>query len=170
LSSVTSTGFRTLIPWAAAKPVLYNPLFQAPVSPELQFDAQYERRIRQDPQAASDSPKKDVFRVFGQIAWKPIRIFPGSVKPDTIDLELLGKGWYIPNDRDMFNKRKDRLEGLLEVSLLVPLTKLNFSGSQLLETGGSATQRIRIKYSIGANDANGFKHSKQLSLGVEMIK
>ncbi|HEV2387208.1 MAG TPA: hypothetical protein VGS20_08130 [Candidatus Acidoferrales bacterium] len=56
------------------------------------------------------------------------------------------------------------------MSLLIPLSKLSFLGRGLnfLAGGDPNKARIRVKYSAGANDANGFAHSRLWSYGIEV--
>jgi hypothetical protein len=101
--------------------------------------------------------------------WAPIRLFPPKTAGgDPITMEIHGSGWYLPRQHDFNKVLKDRLEGLLEVSVLFPVARLSVT------TGGAATAQkgtksaIRIKYAHGANESNGFKHFSQLSIGVEV--
>jgi hypothetical protein len=170
VSSVTSAGISGLIPWRWTRKAFYGDYFQIPVSPIWRFSAQHEYRARQTVAAAARFPDANAFRMFGEMSWSPIRLLP-SPGSDTLTLEMLGRGWYFPRDRNALGQRIERLEGYFEVSVLVPITKFQFTGSALVSDDASkAKQRIRIKYSVGANEANAFLHSSQISLGVEIIK
>jgi hypothetical protein len=170
LSWVNSAGISGLIPWRWTRKAFYNEFFQVPVSPIWRLNAQHEYRARRDVEASKKFPDRNTFRLFGEMAWSPIRLLP-SAGSDTLTLEMLGRGWYFPSDRNKLGVKIRRLEGLVEISILVPITKFSFTGAALVSDEKSkAKQRVRIKYSAGANEANGFQHSSQLSLGVEIVK
>ena len=57
----------------------------------------------------------------------------------------------------------------LPISLLFPLSKLSPTRvSRCLTTGDANKSRIRLKYSAWANDANGYKHARQFTYGIEL--
>ena len=62
---------------------------------------------------------------------------------------------------------KDRLEGYFQASVLVPVSKVAVSDTGLATAQKGTKTQIRVQYSLGANEANGFKHSSRLSIGVE---
>jgi hypothetical protein len=51
---------------------------------------------------------------------------------------------------------------------LVPVSKLTATKGGLITAQKGTKSVIRLQYSMGANEANGFKHSTQLTLGVEI--
>ena len=170
LSWVNSAGISGLIPWAWTRKALTGDLVQIPVSPIWRFSIQNEYRAIQTQAAKKKFPDNNAMRVFGELTWDPIRLLPGR-GTDTLTLELAGRGWYLPSDRNQFNQKIERLEGQIEVSLLVPITKFMFDSPSLVSNDASAAkQRIRIRYAAGANEAQAFEHSSQLSLGVEFVK
>jgi hypothetical protein len=171
VSNVFSGGFRTIFPWRATKPVLFNSLVKAAMSPEFGFSVQYENRIQQD--AASKQKFKDptAMRYYSDLTWAPIHILTGGgYSKEDLSVEFSGKGWLLPNQQNAAGRRFDRLEGLAEVSLLIPVRKFNLPGVTGTATGDAAKQRIRFKYTHGANEANGFKHIAMFSLGYEAVK
>ena len=144
---------------------------RAPFSPEWSFEGQYERRIEQDLASRARFKDPNAVRLAGQFLWTPIHILTGpSYDKDDLSLEFAGHGWFLPSQRDMSNRKFNRLEGYMEVSLLVPVRK--FAGVAGLSSAGTdaAKQRVRIKYSYGANEAKGFRPVNQVSLGYEVIK
>jgi hypothetical protein len=169
-SFLSSLGLRSILPWGWTSPGLYNELVQAAVSPEFDFAGQYERRLRQDAEFRRTNPRRDLLRIAGQTTWKPIYLLPSKDKAASLALEVTGKGWFIPNDEKANGSTMKRLEGYFEISLLVPITKLNFQAFALAGSSKVLKQRMRIKYAAGANEANGWKHFSQLTIGVEAIK
>jgi hypothetical protein len=170
LSYVSSLGLRSILPWGKTGSATYNELIQAAVSPEFSFAGQFERRLRQDDQFRITNPQRNLFRIFGQMDWKPIYLLPSKDKASSLALEVGGKAWYLPSDRKADGTTMERLEGLVEVSLLVPITRFNFQGLSLASANRDTKQRIRIKYSAGANEANGWKHFSQITLAFEAVK
>ena len=169
-SFLAGAGLSTVLPWKFAKPALYNSIIQIPLSPVITADAQYERRIQRDPATLKKFPNINDFRLAPTLAWKPIRFLPGPLGQDSVDFEINAKGWYLPFDQIDPSKR-GRFEGAGDISLLVPLAKLNLLGAtQFLGTSDPIHSRIRIKYAAGANDAAAFKHGRQLTYGIELIK
>lgn len=167
LSHVSSAGVSGLIPWRWTRKAFYGELLQLPVSPIWKVAAQNEFRIRRD---ENKYPDRNAFRLFGEMSWAPIRLLPSS-GADTLTVEALGRAWYYPSDRNTLQRKIARVEGYFEISLLVPLTKLQFEGAALvIDEKSKAKQRVRLKYSNGANEANSFLHSSQLSIGMEVIK
>ena len=169
-SFLAGAGLSTVFPWKFAKPALYNSILQIPLSPVLTIDAQYERRIQRDAPTLKKLPNSNDFRLAPVLAWKPIRFLPGPLGQDTVDFEINAKGWYLPFDQINPAKR-GRFEGAGDVSLLVPLAKLNFlAATQFLGSADPIHSRIRVKYAAGANDAAAYKHARQLTFGIELIK
>ena len=168
VSSVTSGGLTTILPWQWTRSLFSTRLFSAPVSPEFTFDGQFERRFRQDRASEQQFRDKNAFRLFGDCSWKPIRLLPGDGSGDSVTLEIQGKGWYIPRQHKATGQIFNRMEGLLQVSVLVPVTKLSPNGSGFMSDTKGTKSHIRIQYSHGANEANGFKHSSTLTIGIEV--
>ena len=167
LSWVSSTGVTTIVPWAWTRSLLNNPLLDAPVSPEFTFEGQLERRIRRDAAAQRKFADKDAFRLHASGRWTPIRFLKGDGHGDYISLEFVGQGWFIPRQHDSAGVLKDRLEGYFQAAVLVPLSKLEISDTGLATAKTGTKTQIRVQYAVGANEANGFKHSSRLSIGVE---
>jgi hypothetical protein len=167
LSWVSSTGVTTIVPWGWTRSFLNNPVLDAPVSPEITLDAQIEHRIRRDAAAQKKFADKDAFRLHGSGSWTPIRLLKGDGNGDYVSLELAGQGWYLPHQHDFANVLKDRLEGYFQASVLVPVSKVAVSDTGLATAQKGTKTQIRVQYSLGANEANGFKHSSRLSIGVE---
>lgn len=167
LSFLLGSGLKTVLPWAVTKPVLFNPAFQIPLSPTFDFDVQYERRINQDAQSKLKFHNVNGMRIHEQNSLKPIRLLPGWLHDKAPWIELNGQAWYLPLDEDKNGKSTPRLEGAGDASLLIPTAAIPFSS--YLQSAGAQT-RIRIKYSGGANESTGFKHSHQFTAGIEVAK
>jgi hypothetical protein len=176
-SFILSTGVKTILPWAWTKSLLFNSLVKAPISPEFEFSAQYQRRLRQDAEAFKKHPDKNSFRGFTQVAWNPIHLLTGKkFSPNDISLELLGKAWWFPFDKTSDGAHVRKLAGQFETSLLIPLGGIKIADqlggplSFLKKPDSGANMRLRIKFTRGANEATGFKHVSQFTFGVEASK
>jgi hypothetical protein len=171
LSSVTSGGFRTLTPWGYRTSALYNSVYQIPLGPIWRFDTQFERRINRLPEQRTKYPNQSAVRFYGEMGWTPIRLLPGDATSNTLYAEFNLKGWLLPWDRRNGEPSKNRLEGLAEISLVIPITPFALQAGGLVAADPKALkQRIRVKYSIGAQEAQDFIHSRSLSIGIEAIK
>jgi hypothetical protein len=171
LSSVSSAGVASLAPWGWSRKFLKNSILDSPISPDFGLDAQIERRFRQDAISRRSFLEKNAFRLFGHSRWAHIRLLPGSGAGDPVELEIAGSGWYLPHQHTGGASGLvlvSRVEGLFEASLLVPISKLSVTSSGVTTAQKGTKSALRVKYSHGANEANGFQHSSQLSFGVEL--
>jgi hypothetical protein len=170
VSSVTSTGLATILPWGVTKALLNNSVINAPTSPQFTLDAQLERHIRQDAASEKKFLDKNAFRIFGEATWNAIRLLPGDGSGDAVTVNLTGKGWLIPGQDRILNGQVgkiNRMEGLFTVTTLVPVSKLTPTGDGFISSEKTAKAHIQIVYSRGANEANGFKHCSTLSIGLQ---
>jgi hypothetical protein len=168
LSFLLGSGIKTVLPWAATKSALYNGEFQIPLSPTFNFEIQYERRINQDAASKLKFPGQNGMRLHEQNSWNPIRLLPGWLNDRAPWLELNGQAWYLPLEQDKTGKGHPRLEGAGDVSLLIPTAVIPFV--TYLQGNTGAHTRIRLKYSAGADETSGFKHSHQFTAGIELAK
>lgn len=182
-SAMVQAGFNALFPsWKKVAnwgDWLSNSVLDAPVPPELTFAVQNEWRIEQDPDTKKKFPGERSFRLFAQTNWAPILLLPPpkdsrTIDPGALSIEFLGKAWYMPHEQRLDGAFVQRLEGDVEISLLIAVSKLSFTrqkdDSISLTSGDAPKQRIRLKYMRGANEANGFTHVHQLSIGIESSK
>jgi hypothetical protein len=188
---VALAGIKSILPWAWTKRGLFNSLVRAPVSPEFGLSAEFHRRLKQDAPSLAKFPSKNSFALASEFTWLPIQLFTKSCKvkdkdgnytgeedfdqcfsAQNISIELSAKGWWFPYEKTITGTKVRRFEGRFEVSLLLPVRNIakQFLFKKKDDEAGDATQRIRIKYVTGANDANGFKRSSQIVLGFEVIK
>jgi len=111
VSDVSSAGIRTIVPWRWAAPLLFNSAVKAPLSPELDVSAQFERRIQQDADSRKKFMDPNAFRLYSEFNWAPIHLFTGKgysasagIFP-TSETALVGDliGWKVlPNSRYCF--------------------------------------------------------------------
>lgn len=170
LSFVTGGGVKAILPWAFTAQALNNSIAQIPFLPTFAFDIQYERRINQDVKSKAKFPNKNGMRLHEENLWAPINLVPGPLR-NAVSVELHGQAWLLPLDKTKAGRGAPRLEGAGDASLLISLTPISkLPGLNLLMSTDPGKTRIRIKYSAGADEANGFKHSHQTTYGLELIK
>ena len=56
------------------------------------------------------------------------------------------------------------------MSIVVPIAGFKLQSGALVTADKDVKQRIRVKYSAGANEAQGFRHCRQLTVGIEVVK
>jgi hypothetical protein len=182
---IATGGVKTIIPWGWTRRALFNQLIRAPVSPEFGINAEFHHRLKQDVASKAKFPNKNSFALTGQFIWLPIQLFTknctdaeGNPNIDlcysakNISLELAAKGWWFPYEKTLAGTKVGKLEARAEISLLIPFPFINNISEKFAfktENGGFAS-RLRFKYVTGANEAAGFKHSSQFTVGVELIK
>jgi hypothetical protein len=188
LSSVTTLGLTTLIPWAWSSKLFYNGVFQAPLPPDLTINNQYTHRINQNITPTSKALAIDDYSLNPLASWSSIR-FPWACKlfgwlkitakpadpgkPGTqycLGTEIDLGTYYLPLDLTAANNQ--RVEGYGDVSILIPLSGLSFASKifPYLTSGDPAKSQIRIKYADSVNAANNYARSKQWTYGIELIK
>jgi len=166
-SFVLSGGTKSILPWAWTRAALFNSFVKAPISPEFEFGFQYERRLREQGKSPLD---KNNTRFFSQIAWNPIHLLTGKdFSANDISLEVFAKGWYFPEEIKTGMNRVRKLEGRYDISLLLPV-QLQVFDFFLRRPESGVNSRVRVKYSSGANEANGFQRSKTLTFAIEAVK
>jgi hypothetical protein len=196
LSSVTTLGLTTLLPWAWSGKIFYNSVFQAPLPPDLTINNQYTHRINQNITATSKALAIDDYSLNPVASWSSIRLpwackvfgwldivqkekpadpakpgekgTPGSQYCLGIEMDL--GTYYLP--LDLTAAKNQRVEGYGDISILLPLTGLSFATKifPYLTSGDPAKSQIRIKYADSVTPANNYARSKQWTYGIELIK
>ena len=179
-SAFTQAGVNLFIPeWrriASLGNWLHNTVIRAPAPPAFTFALQHQWRIDQDDASRIAFPNDRSVRLFGQANWTPVRLLRGNdlatIDPGSLAIELAGKGWCYPHETRHSAPSVQRLEGLLEASLLIAVStnRLQIIGRTIGVTSDQPKQRVRIKYTYGANEAKNFTHLHQLSIGIESVK
>jgi hypothetical protein len=165
-----SAGARTILPWRWTRWILFNSVVRAPISPVLEVASQYVHLLETDPALTPPDAQRDTFRVQGQLGWAPIFLLPGLFGDRSPSAEIMAKGWWFADDRATSSSRGSQWAGRVEVSLLVPLTAVKGLEPVLRAAAGGINGRIRLKYSDGANEANGFKTSSEFTVSMEVIQ
>ncbi len=174
-SAVASAGVQTLVPWGWTRSFLWNVLLKAPGSPLFGLSSEWQEVLREKAVHSS----KSQFRLLADVHWAPIYLL---VKGDTptakdISLEITGKLWWFPDEKRRDGNFKDPVEHRLDVSLIVPTAFISqsqvaagFLAGLIGEGFWNGSARIVVKYSTGANEANGFRNSGDLSVNLEYLK
>lgn len=168
-SLLVTGGVRTILPWAWTRAALFNDVVKAPLSPVFEVAPQYVHLIRVDSTLTPDADR-DTARVQGQVTWSPIYLFPGMFGEYAPLLEILAKGWWFADEGATATGKQ--WAGRVEASLLIPLTVVKgFGLGPILKTvAGGINGRIRLKYTNGANEANGYKNSSDFTVSMEVIQ
>lgn len=182
-SLVTSLGAQTILPWGWTRDVLWNSVIKAPISPTLEISPQWEHTVE------SDTTKlRNHFRLAGDFHWNPIFLQlltsllskgdTAKEEPtaDQIVLDVRTKFWWMPDERDTKNLRSE-LEYRLELGLIIPFSTLSsvispefLSGLTKKEQKANGSARAVLKYTSGANEANGFRRSDEFTFNIEYVK
>jgi hypothetical protein len=165
---LVTAGIKTNLPWSATRSILWNKLIKAPISPEFSLAARHENRIENDPLTNAGHANKQSSQVFMQMAWNPIYLFSRDEVPSTKDitLQLVAKGWYFPNEDGTTPTTARKREGRFDASVLVPIER----AGDFLSKATAPNTAIRFSYGSGANEANGYQHSKEFKIGIELIQ
>jgi hypothetical protein len=190
LSSVTTLGMTTLLPWAWSGKLLYNSILQVPLPPDLTINNLYTHRINQNITQTTKALPTDDYSLNPFASWSSIR-FPWACtlfgglhitakktdgdpsKPGTqycLGAEIDLGTYYLP--LELTAEKHQRVEGYGDVSILIPLSGLSFASKifPYLTSGDPAKSQIRIKYADSVNAANNYARSKQWTYGIELIK
>jgi hypothetical protein len=77
--------------------------------------------------------------------------------------------WYLPLDKTKAGSQQ--AEGYGDISFLIPLTDIPFSGTITnLLTGSTSSTQLHIKYADDVNAANNYARTKQWTFAFELIK
>lgn len=76
--------------------------------------------------------------------------------------------YYLPLDKTKTGSEK--AEGYGDISILIPLSNLNFSDFQLVKADGLVNSQIHIKWSDSVNPANNYARTRQWTFGIEVMK
>lgn len=185
LSSVTTLGVTTLVPWAWSGKLFYNRVFQASLPPDVTVNNQYTHRINELITPTSKALATDDYALNPFLSWSSIH-FPwactvlGWFGPKAssasgkvqycLGTELDLGTYYLP--LDLTRAKNQRVEGYGDISILIPLSGLSFASRifPYMTSGDPAKSQIRIKYSDSVTAANNYARSKQWTYGIELIK
>jgi hypothetical protein len=76
--------------------------------------------------------------------------------------------YYLPLDDTKAGSEK--AEGYGDISILIPLSNLNFSDFQLVKADGLVNSQIHIKWSDAVNASNNYARTRQWTFGIEVMK
>jgi hypothetical protein len=190
LSSLTTLGITTLLPWSWSSGIFYNRFIQAPLPPDVTINNQYTHRINQNVTATTKLLTTDDYSLNPVASWSSIRLpwmctvfgwMHLTTKVDPKDYKTLASQYclglqmdlgtyYLP--LDLTAAKNQRVEGYGDVSILIPLSGLSgiFKIFPYLTSGDPAKSQIRIKYADAVNPANNYARSKHWTYGIEVIK
>ena len=180
IAVIGEVGTYSRIPFVSGeswKRLINNSTLRIPFGPDLKVAVQRWWRVEEDKHTRSLFPHKDTNQLFSQFQWSNLMLLPGKaaedeIKAGSLTAEVILKGWLIPPGQ-LGPQRATRAEGYFESSLLIPFSSFKFDPKSSGFSGFStpaALQRFRAKYALGANEAKGFSHYHQITIGLEWIQ
>lgn len=196
VSAVTSLTASGLVPWYWSRKALNNSVLDAGLAPEWSLSADYTRRIEQLVTTKTPKLADNDASIHPSLAIEPFYILPAACKsyqawikkeggdsPENKDQrKTSGTGsrqfclglqmdlglYYLPLDKTKSGSEK--ADGYGDVSILIPLSNLNFRDFQLVQSGGLLNSQIHIKWADSVNAANNYARTRQWTFGIEVMK
>lgn len=184
LSAVTNLSASALAPWYWTRSALNNRWIDAGLAPEFALAGQYTHRITQEVTAKTKKLADNDASFNPSLVIEPFYLFPdacnryrkwmGAKADDRTSRQFclgyqvnLGL-WYLPLDKTKAGSQQ--AEGYGDVSILIPLSNLNFKNLALVEKDGLLNSQIHIRYSDSVNPANNYARTRAWSFGIEVMK
>jgi hypothetical protein len=187
LSAVSNLSVSGLVPWYWTRKALNNGWIDAGLTPEFSVAAKYTHRFAQQVTAKTPLLSENDASVNPVLTIEPFYLFPDYCKtyrgwikskaPDStsstsrqfcLGLQIDIGTWYLPLDKTKSGSQQ--VEGYGDVSILIPLSNLNFEKFKLVEKDSLLNSQLRVKYSDSVNPANNYARSRQWTFGIEVMK
>jgi hypothetical protein len=184
LSAVSNLSVSGLVPWYWTQKALNNSWIDAGLAPEFALSGQYTRRINQQAAAKTKLLAVNDASINPSLTIEPFYVLPGACAryrkwigaaasttnsvQYCLGIQVDLGTWYLPVDKTKAGSRQD--EGYGDVSLLIPLSNLNFKDFGLVSKDGLLNSEIQIEYSDSVNAANNYARSRQWTFGIEVMK
>ena len=184
LSAVSSLSITGLVPWYWTHNALNNSWIDAGLSPEFSFAALYTRRFKQQVTAETPLLSENDASLNPALVVEPFYLFPNfcaryrkwiNAKPANnvsrqfcLGYQVDLGAWYLPLDKTA--RGSQQFEGYGDVSILVPLSNLNFNKFNFVQQDNLLSSQLHIEYSDSVNAANNYARSRQWTFGIEVMK
>ena len=196
VSAVTSLTASGLVPWYWSRKALNNSILDAGLAPEWSFSADYTRRIEQLVTTKTPKLADNDASIHPSLTIEPFYLLPTACKSYQAWIKKEGGGspenigqkktsdngsrkfclglqvdlglYYLPLDETKAGSEK--ADGYGDVSILIPLSNLNFRDFQLVQSDGLLNSQIHIKWSDSVNAANNYARTRQWTFGIEVMK
>jgi hypothetical protein len=181
VSAVTSLSVSGLIPWYWSRKILNNDGINWGLSPEFALNSAYTRRIEQSVTAETSRLEDNDLSINPLLTIEPFYLLPSlcstyqkwlgaekSSRQFCVGLQSDLGLYYLPLDKTKTGSQM--VEGYGSVSILIPLSNLNFKDFQLVKADGLLNSQIHIKWSDSVNAANNYARTRQWTFGIEVMK
>jgi hypothetical protein len=196
VSAVTNLSLSGLVPWYWSRKALNNPAIDAGLAPEFALAGAYTRRIEQLVTAKTPKLAENDASINPSLTVEPFYLAParcaqfqtwiknhggaaaagggagdgsGSTSRQfCVGLQLDLGLYYLPLDKTKAGS--EEAEGYGDISILVPLSNLNFGDFQIVKADGLLNSQIHIKWSDSVNAANNYARTRQWTFGIEVMK
>jgi hypothetical protein len=194
VSAVTNLSISGLVPWFFTRRLLNNPGIDAGAAPEFAISGAYTRRIEQIATSKTTLLATDDASINSSVTIAPWYLLPGvctryqawiksqngGEKGQTAATSTSGSRqfclaiqpdlgvYYLPLDHTKTGSQQ--VEGYGDVSILIPLSNLNFKKFQMVSADGLLNSQIHIKWSDSVNAANNYARTRQWTFGIEVMK
>jgi len=183
ISAVSSFSVTGLVPWYWTHDALNNGWIDAGQSPEFSFAAQYTHRFAQQATSTGMLTEDDA-ALNPSLVIEPFFLLPnfcaryrkwiGTKKADDgsrqfcLGYQIDLGAFYLPLDKT--KNGSQRFEGYGDVSILIPLSNLNFNKFNFIQQDNLLSSQVHIEYSDSVNAANNYARSRQWTFGIEVMK
>lgn len=141
-------------------------LISASSSPLMSFSLNYANRYLQDARISPMNTNPSQLEVEGQFTWDSITLFNTGKDPKNASqypaIKITANGWWMPSETSMAGFNPRRVAGLFQVELDIPFGALKLTTAK----NGGVAPYFRLLYSTGANPANGFVNSSEVTFGI----
>lgn len=179
LSTVSTLGLTTLVPWSWSNALFNNHVIQAPLPPDITVNNQYTHRFRQLVASGSKPLAIDDYSLNPSGSWSSISLpwvchalsFLGAKGAGPcLAITVDGGTYYLP--LDLTKTKSARVETYEDGTLMIPLSEFSFVTKYVpfLVSGSPAGSQITIKYSDGVTPANNYARSVNWTFGIQVAK
>jgi hypothetical protein len=192
VSAVTKLAVSGVVPWYWSRKALNNGAIDAALAPEFALSATYTRRIEQRVTATTPLLAVNDAAINPSLTIEPFYLAPAWCKRYQAWLKKPASGgaatgavsnssrqfcvglqpelglYFLPLDKTRAGNAE--VEGYGEISVLIPLSNLNFNDFQLVKADGLLNSQIHIKWSDSVNPANNYARTRQWTVGIEVMK
>jgi hypothetical protein len=187
VSAVTALAVSGVVPWYWSRKALNNGAIDAALAPEVALSATYTRRIEQRVTASTPLLAVNDAAINPSLTVEPFYLAPALCKRYQAWLKKPAAGaagsasrqfcvgiqpglglYYLPLDKTKAGNAQ--VEGYGDISVLIPLSNLNFNDFQLVKADNLLNSQIHIKWSDSVNPANNYARTRQWTVGIEVMK
>jgi len=196
VSAATNLSVSGLVPWYWSRKALNNSVIDAGLAPEFSLAGAYTRRIEQLVTAKTPKLAENDASINPFLTVEPFYLLPAKCTQFQTWIKTHGGGaaagdgsgkgsastsrqfcvglqldlglYYLPLDKTKAGS--EEAEGYGDISILIPLSNLNFGDFQIVKADGLLNSQIHIKWSDSVNAANNYARTRQWTFGIEVMK